>query len=73
MSANEQREKQREKRCAYMREWRSKNRDKIREQKRVKSRYDALAALASVKQLDVNVFIMRAQDGREYIIGGRKK
>lgn len=62
-----------EQRCEYMREWRSKNRDQIRERKQEKARRDALAALESVKQLDVNVFIMRAQDGREYIVGGRKR
>ena len=62
-----------EQRCEYMREWRNKNRDQIRERKREKSRRDALEALEAVKQLDVNVFIMRAHDGREYIIGGRKR
>ena len=62
-----------EQRCEYMREWRSKNRDRIREQKREKARRDALASLESVKQLDANVFIMRAHDGREYIVGGRKR
>lgn len=62
-----------EQRCEYMREWRSKNRDQIRERKQEKARRDALAALENVKQLDVNVFIMRAQDGREYIVGGRKR
>lgn len=62
-----------EQRCEYMREYRSKNRNQIREQKREKSRRDALAALENVKQLDVNVFIMRAHDGREYIVGGRKR
>lgn len=62
-----------EQRCEYMREWRNKNREKIRERKRERARCEALAALESVKQLDVNVFIMRAQDGREYIVGGRKR
>ena len=62
-----------EQRCEYMREWRNKNRDQIRDRKREKSRRDALAALENVKQLDVNVFIMRAHDGREYIVGGRKR
>ena len=62
-----------EQRCEYMRAWRSKNRDQIRERKQEKSRRDALEALEAVKQLDVNVFIMRAHDGREYIVGGRKR
>ena len=62
-----------EKRCEYMREWRSKNRDRIREQKQNKARHDALEALEAVKQLDGSLFIMRAHDGREYIVGGRKR
>ena len=62
-----------EKRCEYMREWRSKNRDRIREQRREKARAEALAALECVKKFNATFFIMRAQDGREYIVGGRRR
>lgn len=61
-----------EKRSEYMREWRSRNRDKIRDQRREKSRSEALAALESVKRLDAHVFIMRTRDGREYLVGGQR-
>ena len=62
-----------EQRCEYMREWRSKNREQIRERKQERARRAALDALETVKRLDVNVFIMRANDGREYVVGGRKR
>lgn len=57
----------------YMREWREKNRDKIRRQRTDRSRRDALAALKSVKPIDAKMFVMKSTDGRSYIVGGLKK
>lgn len=61
-----------EKRREYMRAWREKNRDRIREQERKNARIKALAALESVKHLGAGVCIMRERSGRKYLVGGHK-
>ena len=62
-----------EERREYRRRWRRENRDKIKEQDRESARRRTLAELESVKQLDGGVVVMRCNDGREYIIGGRRR
>ena len=62
-----------EERREYRRRWRRENRDKIKEQDRESARRRTLAELESVKQLDGGVFVLRCNDGREYIIGGRRR
>lgn len=61
-----------EERREYMKEWRKANKDKIRESQRNRARMKALADLESVRQLDSNIFIFKAHNEREYIVGGWK-
>ncbi len=56
----------------YMKKYREKNRERIKEQRMNKIRLNALADLESVQPLGDHVYIMRAHGGREYIVGGRK-
>jgi 5-formyltetrahydrofolate cyclo-ligase len=62
-----------EERREYMREWRAKNRDTIRAQRRDNARRKALEALQSAKQKNVSVYIIRTYTGGEYIVGGRTR
>lgn len=62
-----------EKRREYMRKWRAKNRDRIREQQKENARRKALADMESVKHLGAGVCIIRANDGRSYVVTGRRK
>ena len=64
-------EDQKAKRREYMREYRAKNKDKIKEQERNSARRRAFEAITSVKRQDTKTLIIRAADGREYFIGGR--
>lgn len=62
-----------EQRRVYMQKWREENRDRIREHEREKRRMDALAVLESAQRVDDHVCIMRTNDGRVYVVGGRKE
>lgn len=62
-----------EERREYMRRWREKNRDHIREYTKNKARADALAAMKSVKRLESSVCVIRTYDGGEYFVGGPKQ
>ena len=61
-----------EQRREYQREWRAKNRDKLRDQRREYLQRKAIADLASVEQLNGGVAIMRTYGGRTYVVGGRR-
>lgn len=61
-----------EKRREYQRKYREKNKERIKEQRMNKMRMDALADLESVQPLGEHVYIMRANSGREFIVGGHK-
>lgn len=56
----------------YKREWTRKNRERIKTQERERARIKALAALESVKKLDVNHYVMHTMDGQYYIVCGSK-
>ena len=56
----------------YWREYYSKNKERIKTQERERARIKALAALESVKKLDVNHYVMHTMDGQYYIVCGSK-
>lgn len=62
-----------EERADYMRKWREENRDRIKIQQRESARRKAMADLASVKQLDTDICVVRSNDGRAYVVTGRKR
>lgn len=57
----------------YARLWRQRNKERIKQREQETARQKALAAMISVKCLDANVCIVRANDGRQYLVGGRKR
>ena len=62
-----------EARKRYNREYREKNRDKVKQWQLNAMRAKALADLESVRKLDTNIFIFKAHNEREYIVGGWKR
>lgn len=60
-----------EKRREYLRMWRAKNRDKLREQQKNAIRNKALRALKSTSVENVQMVIVRSFDGGEYVVGRR--
>jgi len=62
-----------EKHREYMRAWRQANKERIKEADRERMRRKALADLESVSQLEEKVFIIKAQNDQEYIIGDRAR
>lgn len=61
-----------EQRSEYLKAYRRAHREQIHAQRRDAIRREALADILSVRQLDGGVCIVTANDGREYVIGGRK-
>lgn len=62
-----------EKRREYMKAWRQANKERIKEADLERLRRKALADLESVSQLEEKVFIIKAQNDQEYIIGDRAR
>jgi len=62
-----------EERREYTKRWREQNRERIKTQRKENAMRKAMAELASVKQLDSGICIFRANDGRSYIVTGRKR
>lgn len=52
----------------YMREWRRKNRDKVKAQRERRETRIAVAALESVERVTDDVCIVRATGGREFAL-----
>lgn len=57
----------------YAREYREKNRERIKEQRMNRIRMKALEDLQSIREQDTNVYIFKAHNEREYIVGGWKR
>lgn len=52
----------------YMREWRQKNRERIREQQRIRETRLAVAALDNVERVTDDVCIVKTTGGQEFTL-----